>query len=57
MMEALHANLPAEFLGDEGVRLGLQTTYLDETLRITRCTTRSLATTCAVHLRLADDAE
>ena len=57
MMEALHANLPAEFLGDEGVRLGLQTTYLDETLRITRCTTRSLAGSCSVHLRLADDVE
>lgn len=54
MMEALHANLPAEFLGEEGVRLGMQTTYLDECLRITRCITRSLAGSCAVHVRLTD---
>jgi len=55
MMESLHAQLPAEFLGDEGVRIGLQTTYLDETLRITRCTTRTLAGSCAVHLRVPTD--
>ena len=54
MMEALHANLPAEFLGDEGVRLGMQTTYLDECLRITRCTTRALAGSCAVHVRVSE---
>ena len=42
-----------DFLSDEGVRLGLQVTYLDETLRITRCTTRALATSCAVHLRVS----
>ena len=35
-------------LGDEQVRLGMQTTYLDERLRITRCTTRALAGACAV---------
>lgn len=51
MMEALHAGLSHDFLGDEGVRLGLQTTYVDELLRITRCTTRSLADSCAVHVR------
>ena len=51
MMEALHASLSHDWLGDEGVRLGLQTTYLDESLRITRCTTRALAGSCAVHLR------
>ena len=52
MMEALHAQLSHDFLGDEGVLLGLQTTYLDETLRITRCTTRELASACAVHTRI-----
>ena len=51
LMAALHSQLPYDFLGDEGVRLSMQTTYLDETLRITRCTTRSLATACAVHVR------
>ena len=34
MMEAL-PRLPAEFLGEEGVRLGMQTAYLDGYLRIT----------------------
>ena len=53
MMEALHAQLSHDFLGDEGVLLGLQTTYLDEALRITRCTTRDLASSCAVHTRVA----
>ena len=52
MMEALHAQLSHDFLSDEGVLLGLQTTYLDETLRITRCTTRELASSCAVHTRV-----
>lgn len=51
LMEALHAGLSHDFLGDEGVRLGLQTTYVDEALRITRCTTRALAGSCAVHVR------
>ena len=51
MMEALHSQLSHDFLSDEGVRLGLQLTYLDETIRITRCTTRALAASCAVHVR------
>ena len=55
MMEALHAQLSHDFLADEGVRLGLQTTYLDEQLRITRCTTRELAGSCAVHWRLPQE--
>ena len=42
---------PHDFLSEEGVRLGLQLTYLDETIRITRCTTRALAASCAVHVR------
>ena len=51
LMKDLHTQLPAEFLGEDGVRLGMQTTYLDEVVRITRCTTRSLATACTVHVR------
>lgn len=51
LMGALHSQLPYDFLGDAGVRLSMQTTYLDETLRITRCTTRALATACSVHVR------
>jgi hypothetical protein len=51
LMIELHAQLPYDFLSDEGVRLSMQTTYLDESLRITRCTTRSLAGACAVHVR------
>ena len=47
LMMALHAQLPYDFLGDAGVKLSMQTTYLDETLRITRCTTRSLAASSA----------
>ena len=61
-------NSYASFLGEgsplpllrrrhEGVRLGLQTTYLDEQLRITRCTTRELAGSCAVHLRASPPPE
>ena len=57
MLEAVHAQLSHDFLGDEGVRLGLQTTYLDEQLRITRCTTRELAGSCAVHLRASPPPE
>lgn len=55
MVSALHQQLPMEFLGDEDVRLGFQTTYLDELVRITRCTTRSLAGACAVHRRAPMD--
>ena len=51
LMHALHAGLSHDFLGEEGVRLSLQTTYVDESLRITRCTTRALAGACAVHVR------
>ena len=32
-----------EFHADDGVRIGMQTMYMDEALRITRCTTRTLA--------------
>ena len=50
-LQLLHSQLGAEFLGDEGVRLGIQTTYLDPGLHITRCITRELAGACAVHVR------
>jgi len=51
MLKALHGRLSTDFRADDGVRLGMQTTYLDETLRITRCTTGRLHGECAVHLR------
>ena len=52
MMEALHAQLSPDFRADDGVRLGLQTTYLDESIRITRCTTGKAHGECTVHVRL-----
>ena len=36
---------------DEGMRVSLQTMYLDERVHISRCTTRGLAGLCAVHVR------
>ena len=54
MMDGLLPQLSPEFRVDKGARCGLQTTYLDECLRITRCTTRSLAGSCAVHLRVPE---
>ena len=48
---ALHAKLSAEFRTDEGMRVSLQTMYLDERVHISRCTTRGLAGLCAVHVR------
>ena len=52
LMKALHARLGPESRGEEGVRIGLQTTYMDESLRITRCTTGSLRGDCTVHVRV-----
>ena len=56
-MEALRATLPAEFLGDAGVRLGLQTTYLAETIQGTRNTPRKHPTTRRVPPAPAHDAD
>ena len=53
-MQLLHSQLSADFLGDEGVRLGLQTTYLDADMHITRCLTRELSGACCVHVRVSD---
>jgi hypothetical protein len=53
LMSMLHARLSPEFRATEGVRISLQTTYLDEDMRLTRCLTRSLAGCCTVHIRLA----
>ena len=52
-MSLLHAQLSPEFRATEGVRISMQTTYLDEGLRVTRCLTRSLAGCGTVHKRLA----
>ena len=51
MMQTLHARLCTEFRAEDGVRVGQQTTYLDDRLRITRCTTRELRGACTVYLR------
>jgi hypothetical protein len=51
LMQVLHARLSPEFRTEDGVRLGLQTTYMDEELRITRCTTGALRGECIVHVR------
>ena len=53
LMRALHSRLSPEFRAEEGVRIGLQTTYMDEDLRITRCTTGKLRGECMVHRRRA----
>jgi len=57
LMQLLHARLPAEFRAEEGVRLGMQTTYMDEVLRISRCTTGKLRGECAIAVRISMDAE
>jgi len=54
VLGALHSQLSAEFRTDEGMRVSLQTMYLDERLHISRCTTRGLAGLCAVHVRPED---
>ena len=51
LMRVLHARLGPEFRAEDGVRLGLQTMYLDEQMRITRCTTSKLRGECTVHVR------
>lgn len=51
LIGALHSQLSAEFRTDEGMRVSLQTMYLDERVHISRCTTRGLAGLCAVHVR------
>lgn len=54
MMQLLHGRLCTEFRADEGVRVGMQTTYLDDTLRITRCTKSGmLRGACTVYRRMA----
>ena len=57
LMEALHAQLGPEMRGVEGVRLGMQTMYLDERLRITRCLTRDLAGAATVFVRRDDGSD
>ena len=54
VLGALHAQLSAEFRTDEGMRVSLQTMYLDEALHISRCTTRGLAGLCAIFVRPQD---
>ncbi len=51
LLEQLHAQLSPDYRADDGVRLGLQTTYLDEEVRITRCTTGKAHGECTVHVR------
>ena len=51
MMQALHARLCTEFRAEDGVRVGQQTTYLDDRLRVTRCTTRELRGAITVYRR------
>ena len=51
LMTMLHARLSPEFRADEGVRVGLQTTYMDDSLRILRCTTGKLRGQCSVLVR------
>ena len=51
LLEALMGRLSPEFRAEEGVRLGMQTSYIDEELRISRCTTRHLAGFLTVHSR------
>jgi len=51
LVEALIGQLGPEFRAEDGVRLGVQTSYIDEELRITRCTTRHLAGYVTVHSR------
>ena len=51
LMEALMGRLSPEFRAEEGVRLGMQLSYIDEELRVSRCTTRQLAGYCTVHTR------
>mmetsp|Transcript_42753 Transcript_42753/g.112492 ORF Transcript_42753/g.112492 Transcript_42753/m.112492 type:complete len:243 (+) Transcript_42753:17-745(+) len=52
LMQALHARLSAEFRADDDVRVGMQTMYMDEVLRVTRCMTGKLRGECMVHVRL-----
>ena len=51
LMQVLHARLSPEFRAEDGVRLGLQTTYMDEEMRIARCTTGALRGECVVYVR------
>jgi len=51
LMRVLHARLSPEFRAEDGVRIGLQTTYMDDQMRITRCTTGKLRGECMVHVR------
>ena len=51
LLEALMGRLGPEFRAEEAVRTGTQTTYIDEELRISRCTTRHLAGFLTVHSR------
>mmetsp|Transcript_21645 Transcript_21645/g.35709 ORF Transcript_21645/g.35709 Transcript_21645/m.35709 type:complete len:233 (+) Transcript_21645:17-715(+) len=51
LLDALHSQLGAEMRAAENVRLGMQTTYIDDDIRITRCLTRSLAGACTVYVR------
>jgi len=51
LVSALHSQLSAEFRTDEGMRVSLQTMYLDERVHISRCTTRGLTGLCAVYVR------
>ena len=53
LMESLHLQLSPDFRVGDGVRMGLQTTYLDEGIRITRCTHGKLHGECMVHVREA----
>ncbi|KAL3925407.1 MAG: hypothetical protein SGPRY_003652 [Prymnesium sp.] len=53
LMNSLLGHLSAEFRAEDGVRFGLQITYIDELVRITRCTTRDFAGFCTVHSRVA----
>jgi len=56
MMTALHASLSSEFSLSEGdeFSLRLQTTYLDDQLRVTRCALANFRQAVAVHVRTGD---
>ena len=55
LLSVLHRRLSPEFRADEGVKVSLQTTYMDSDLHISRCLTRELAGFCSVHTRRGGD--
>jgi len=57
LMRVLHARLSSEFRAEDGVRIGLQTTYMDEELRVARCLTGKLRGECMVYVRRAPPEE